>query len=65
MLTDVCTKQEVLDHFYLWVMSKYDWLGLEKIDALMTLADALLTDDLDYYADAGHKVLFNAITEWV
>lgn len=61
MLTNICTKQEVLDHFYLWLMSKYDWLGLEQCNKIMTSADAFLTDDLDYYADAGHRVLYNAI----
>lgn len=62
MLANVCTKQEVLDHFYLWLVSKYDWLGLEQIDRVMTKASELLTEDLDFYADAGHRVLYNAIT---
>ena len=62
MLTNICTKDEVLEHFNLWLMSKYDWLGLEQCNKIMMLADAMLTDDLDYYADAGHRVLYNAIT---
>lgn len=62
MLTNICTKDEVLEHFNLWLMSKYDWLGLERCDEIMTRANELLTEDLDYYADAGHRVLYNAIT---
>lgn len=63
MLTNTCTKKEVLDHFSLWVMSKYDWLGEDYIAQMMLRAEALLTDDLDYYADAGHRVIYDAITE--
>ena len=59
---NTCTHQEVLDHFYLWLMSKYEYLALERIEQIMTMADALLTDDLDYYADLGHRVLYDAVT---
>ena len=62
MLTNICTKDEVLEHFNLWLLSKYDWLGLDYCNKIMTRADELLTEDLDYYADAGHRVLYNVIT---
>ena len=62
MLTNICTKKEVLEHFNLWLLSKYDWRGLDYCNKIMTRADELLNEDLDYYADAGHRVLYNVIT---
>lgn len=59
---NTCTRQETLDHFYLWLMNKYDYLALERIEQIMNMADALLMDDLDYYADLGHRVLYDAVT---
>lgn len=62
MLTNICTKAEVLEHFDLWLWERYDWLGFEQLNKILIQAEVLLNEDLDYYADAGHRVLYNVIT---
>jgi hypothetical protein len=63
-MVNTCTKTEVLEHFGLWLLDRYDWMGPGKIGSIMLRAEDILNDadDLDYYADAGHRVLFDAIT---
>jgi len=63
-MVNTCTKNEVLEHFGLWLLDKYDWMGPGKIGSIMLRAEDILNDadDLDYYADTGHRVLFDAIT---
>jgi hypothetical protein len=58
------TKGDVLDHFNLWLLDKYEWLGYEQISKIMLKADSILSDadDLEYYSNEGHRVLYNAIT---
>jgi len=63
MYLNTCSKIEVLDHFNLWLLDKYDWIGYDQINKIMSAADTILSDkdDLDYYAIEGHRSLYNAI----
>ena len=63
-MVNTCTKTEVLEHFDLWLWERYDYLGFEQLNKIILKADEMLSDsdDLDYYADSGHRVLYNAIT---
>ena len=63
MSLNTCSKIEVLDHFNLWLLDKYDWIGYDQINKIMTAADTILSnaEDLDYYAIEGHRSLYNAI----
>lgn len=63
-MVNTCTKTEVLEHFDLWLWERYDWLGFEHLNKIILKADEILSDsdNLDYYADSGHRVLYNAIT---
>tara|TARA_R110000868_G_scaffold126652_1_gene333878 strand:- start:584 stop:865 length:282 start_codon:yes stop_codon:yes gene_type:complete len=63
-MVNTCTKNEVLEHFDLWLWERYDWMGFEQLNKILIKAGTILddADDLDYYADAGHRVLFDAIT---
>ena len=64
MSLNICSKNEVLEHFNLWLLDKYNYLGNDQIGRIMLKADDLLSndDDLDYYAIEGHRVLYRAIT---
>ena len=63
-MVNTCTKIEVLEHFDRWLWDRYDWMGFEQLNKILIKAENILddADDLDYYADAGHRVLYNAIT---
>jgi len=63
-MLNTCTKQEVLEHFDLWLWERYNYLGFDQLNKIILKADEILSDsdDLDYYADVGHRVLYNAIT---
>jgi hypothetical protein len=63
MYLNTCTKQEVLEHFDLWLWERYDWLGFDQLNKIILKADTILSDkdDLDYYAIEGHRSLYNAI----
>ena len=64
MSLNTCTKNEVLEHFNLWLLDRYDYLGNDQIGKIMLRADDILSDidDLDYYAIEGHRVLYRTIT---
>lgn len=64
MLVNISTKQEVLEHFDRWLWDRYDWMGFDQLNKIILKAEEILSDDddLDYYADAGHRSLYNAIT---
>ena len=63
MSLNTCSKIEVLDHFNLWLLDKYSWMGYDQINKIMAAADTILSnaEDLDYYAIEGHRSLYNAI----
>jgi hypothetical protein len=63
-MVNTCTKTEVLEHFDIWLWDRYDWMGFEQLNKILIKAGNILddADDLDYYADAGHRSLYNAIT---
>jgi uncharacterized protein YutE (UPF0331/DUF86 family) len=56
-------KIEVLNHFNKWLLDKYNYLDDDKLNSIMDKADKMLSDinDLYYYANEGHRILYNAI----
>lgn len=63
MSLNTCSKIEVSDHFNLWLLDKYNWMGYDQINKIMDAADDILSNanDLDYYAIQGNRSLYNAI----
>jgi hypothetical protein len=59
-ISNICTKQDILNGFNLFLWDRYDWLGHDQIDKIMAKADQILEDDSNYDY-LGHRNLYNQI----
>lgn len=60
MYSNINTKQEILEDFNLWLLDRYDWIGLDQIAKIMSKADEILEDKAEYDY-RGHWNLYKEI----
>lgn len=59
-ISNIATKQDILNGFKLWLYDHYDWMGYDQINKIVDKADQLLEDDSNYDY-LGHRNLYNQI----
>lgn len=60
MYSNICSKQEILEGFDLWLWDKYDWMGFDQLNKIIIKANEILEDNIDYDY-MGHRNLYNQI----
>jgi len=60
MYSNICTKQDILNSFNLWLYDTYDWMGQKQINKIMSKADEILEDNGEYDY-LGHRNLYKQI----